>query len=254
MSPPEPTGLPPAHPFAQDYFHRGPYAQVSCRKYSQYWWSNRFYARLVRRHSPAPAGEHPRLLEIGCGMGHLLAWLAPDYEVHGSDINEWALEEARQVVPQGHFALLSAEDLSAYPQAHFQVLIAKHVVEHLPHPEQAVAEMSRVLSPGGLLLLATPNLDSPMRLRKKEQWIGYQDPTHISLRPPAEWLELLRQHGLAPYKVFSDGFWDAPYVRGLPTRLQKLIFGLPGGLQAVFGWSIIPLRWGESLIALARRR
>ena len=165
-----------------------------------------------------------------------------------------ALEEARQVVPQGHFALLSAEDLSAYPQAHFQVLIAKHVVEHLPHPEQAVAEMSRVLSPGGLLLLATPNLDSPMRLRKKEQWIGYQDPTHISLRPPAEWLELLRQHGLASYKVFSDGFWDAPYMRGLPTRLQKLIFGLPGGLQAVFGWSIIPLRWGESLIALARRR
>jgi SAM-dependent methyltransferase len=250
MSTPKPTGAPQAHPFDQDYFQRGPYAQVSFRKYSQYWWSNRFYARLVSRHVPSGG----RVLEIGCGMGHLLTWLEKDHQVFGSDINAWALEQARKNVPQGDFALLSAEDLSAYPAAFFQVVVAKHVVEHLPHPEQAIAEMSRVLAPGGLLLLATPNLDSPMRLRKKEQWIGYQDPTHISLKPPAEWLALLRQHLLAPDKVFSDGFWDAPYVRGLPVKLQKLIFGLPGGLQAVFGWSIIPLRWGESLIVLARRR
>lgn len=249
MTLPEPTPTPSEHPFDQAYFHSGPYADVSFQKYSQYWWSNRFYARLARKHGP----RQGRVLEIGCGLGHLLTWLAQDYEVYGSDINEWALAQARQNVPQGKFDLLSATDLSAYPAGHFQILIAKHVVEHLPQPEQAIAEMGRVLARGGLLLLATPNLDSPMRARKKEKWIGYQDPTHISLKPPAEWLRLLEQHGLAPKKVFSDGFWDAPYLPVLPTRLQKLIFGLPGGLQAIFGWSMIPLQWGESLIVLARR-
>jgi hypothetical protein len=56
---------------------------------------------------------------------------------------------------------------------------------------------------------------------------------------------------LQPRKVFSDGFWDAPYLPIIPTPVQKLFYGLPGGLQAILGWSIIPLRMGESLIVLA---
>lgn len=244
--PPSPSN----HPFDEKYFKSGPYARVSFAKYSQYWWSNRFYALLVRRHAPRGG----RALEVGCGLGHLLTWLAADYAVVGTDINEWALEQARQNVPQGQFSLQSAEDLSAFEDGSFNVIIAKHVVEHLPQPEHSVREMCRVLAPGGLLVLATPNLDSPMRQWKKERWIGYQDPTHVSLKPPAEWLSLLRQHSLQPRKVFSDGFWDAPYLPLLPTKLQKLFFGLPGGLQAILGWSIIPVRMGESLIVLASKK
>jgi SAM-dependent methyltransferase len=245
------TPLPPQneHPFNEEYFQSGPYAQVSFGKYSQYWWSNRFYALLARRHGP----KRGSVLEIGCGLGHLLTWLTDRYAVVGSDINEWALEQAQKNVPQGQFVHQSAEDLSAFEDEVFDIVIAKHVVEHLEQPEQAIQEMSRVLSSGGLLVLATPNLDSPMRERKKEAWIGYQDPTHISLKMPAEWLGLLRKHGLQPQKVFSDGFWDAPYVSWLPVKLQKLLFGAPGGLQAILGWGMIPLRMGESLIVLARK-
>jgi len=90
-----------------------------------------------------------------------------------------------------------------------------------------------------------------MRQRKKEGWIGYKDPTHINLKPPEEWLAVLRQHGLLPRRVFSDGFWDAPYFPLVPAFIQKLLLGAPGGLQAILGWSIIPLRMGESLIVLA---
>jgi SAM-dependent methyltransferase len=154
-------------------------------------------------------------------------------------------------VPQGQFALLSADELFAFPEAVFDIVVAKHVVEHLSQPERAVSEMSRVLKAGGLLILATPNLSSPMRKHKKTHWIGYKDPTHISLKPPEEWLASLQHSGLQPRKVFSDGFWDAPYIPIVPTLLQKLFFGAPGGLQAILGWSIIPLRMGESLIVLA---
>jgi len=235
------------HPFDESYFKTEAYAQVSFEKYSQYWWSNRFYALLARRNAP----KRGRVLEVGCGLGHLLTWLVDRYSVYGTDINDWALSQARLNVPQGHFVLQSAENLGAFTDQSFQIVIAKHVVEHLPQPEMAIAEMSRVLAPDGLLLLATPNLDSPMRARKQEGWIGYKDPTHISLKPPAEWLSYLRTNGLQIRRVFSDGYWDAPYVSGLPIKLQKLLFGAPGGLQAVMGWSIIPLRMGESLIVLA---
>lgn len=239
----------PSHPFDESYFRTEAYSQVSFARYSQYWWSNRFYAHLAQRFGP----PHGRALEIGCGLGHLLGWMVDRYQVYGTDINSWALSQARRNVPQASFVLASAEDQGIFPDGSFQVVVAKHVVEHLPHPERAVAEMGRLLTSGGILLLATPNLDSFMHPVKKENWIGYKDPTHISLKPPAEWIGMLRQSHLVPRKVFSDGFWDAPYVPVLPVRLQKLLFGAPGGLQAILGWSMIPLRMGESLIVIARK-
>jgi SAM-dependent methyltransferase len=237
-------------PFDETYFKTAAYADVSFARFSQYWWSNRYYAMLARRHGP----RQGNVLEVGCGLGHLLGWLARRYRVFGTDINSWALSQARRNVPQGYFALLSADDLGAFSGESFQIVIVKHVVEHLQAPEKAIAEMSRVLAPGGLLLLATPNLDSWMRFVKKERWIGYKDPTHISLKTPAAWIGRLRASGLQPRKVFSDGFWDAPYLPALPAGLQKFLFGWSGGLQALLGWSIIPVRMGESLIVLADKR
>jgi ubiquinone/menaquinone biosynthesis C-methylase UbiE len=237
------------HPFNKEYFSTGPYDGVDFSRYSQYWWSNRYYALLARHHGP-PRGK---VLELGCGMGHLLSWLVDRYQVIGADINPWALAQARQNVPEGQFLLQSGDEPYAFPDEVFDIVVAKHVVEHLSHPEQAIAEMSRVLKPGGLLVLATPNLSSPMRMRKKERWIGFKDPTHISLKPPEEWISALSRHGLKPRRKFSDGFWDAPYIPLVPSLLQKLFFGAPGGLQAILGWSIIPLRMGESLIVLAEK-
>jgi SAM-dependent methyltransferase len=207
-----------------------------------------FYARLARRYGP----KEGRVLEVGCGLGHLLGWLSSHYQVYGIDINAWALSQARRNFPKGHLRSLCRRP-GHLPAGSFQIVIAKHVVEHLPHPEQAIAEMSRVLSPGGLLLLATPNLDSPMRRVKKEHWIGYKDTTHISLKPPVKWLTTLEGQRFQVRRVFSDGFWDAPYVPLIPASLQKIVFGAPGGLQAILGWGIIPLRMGESLIVLADR-
>jgi SAM-dependent methyltransferase len=233
--------------FNQDYFSSEAYAKVSFDRYSQYWWSNRYYAKLVRKYGPRSG----RVLEIGCGLGHLLEWLVDHYDVYGTDINPWALFEASKNVPEGKFLLLSAIDLGVFPDEVFQVVIAKHVVEHLSDPECAIAEISRVLVPGGLLLLATPNTASIARSAKKSGWIGYQDPTHISLWSPDKWINSLRINHLKPRKVYSDGFWDAPYVTWLPASIQKVLFGAPGGVQAVLGLSVIPLRMGESMIALA---
>ena len=235
--------------FDQDYFSSDAYSEVSFERYSQYWWSNRYYASLVKKFGP----KSGRVLEIGCGLGHLLGWLVNRYEVYGTDINPWALWDASKNVPYGNFLLLSAEDLGVFPDEIFQVVIAKHVVEHLPEPENALGEISRVLRPGGLLLLATPNTSSIARSVKKDDWIGYKDPTHISLLSPDMWISALEGSHFKPRKAYSDGLWDAPYISWLPTSIQKVLFGAPGGIQAILGWSVIPLRMGESLIVLAEK-
>jgi SAM-dependent methyltransferase len=240
---------PESSPFDKTYFSSGTYEKVSFGPGSQYWWSNRFYARLVRRYGP-PSG---RLLEVGCGLGHLLANLAPRYETYGIDVNDWALEQAAANAPAARLRLGTAEDLSPFSDGFFQAVVAKHVVEHLPRPEEAAAEFARVLAPGGLAIVSTPNLDSPMRKRKGREWIGYRDRTHVSLRSPSEWISILGEAGLSARRVVSDGFWDPPYVRGIPVRLQKMLFGAPGGAQAILGFPFLPLRWGESIILILRR-
>ncbi len=234
--------------FDEKYFSTHTYADVSFGKFSQYWWSNRFYAMLARRY-----GKHgTRLLEVGAGLGHLVGQLEDTFQTWGIDINHWAVKQSKSVVRKTALHTASAEELP-FADGVFGVVIIKHIVEHLPHPAKALAEISRVTAPGGLLILATPNLDSLLRPWKGDRWIGFQDPTHISLKPPADWLRLIQMVGYRPLRVFADGFWDVPYIPLIPKQIQKLFFGSLGGFQAITGLVFLPMRWGESVIILARK-
>lgn len=235
-------------PFDEKYFSTHTYANITFAKYSMYWWSNRFHAMLARRYGRREA----RLLEVGSGMGHLVGQLEDTFETYGMDVNHWAVKQSKSVVNQTNLQTASAQELP-YQDGAFNVVIIKHIVEHLPDPEMAIREIGRVTETGGVLILATPNLDSLLKPWKGERWIGYQDPTHISLKPPAEWLGYIRSAGFRPVKVFSDGFWDVPYIRFVPNQIQKLFFGSLGGFQAITGWVFLPLRWGESILVIAKK-
>ena len=235
-------------PFDENYFSTHTYADITFAKYSMYWWSNRFYATLARRYGKRGA----RFLEVGSGMGHLTGQLEDTFETFGMDLNHWAVKQSKAVVERSSLQTASAQELP-YQDGVFNVVIIKHIVEHLPDPALALREIGRVTEPGGTLILATPNLDSALKPWKGDRWIGYQDPTHISLKRPAEWLELVRRAGFTPLKVFSDGFWDVPYIRYVPKQLQKLFFGSLGGFQAITGLVFLPVTWGESVIMIARR-
>lgn len=235
-------------PFDQNYFSTNTYEKVSFKKYSQYWFSNRFYAILARRNGKTGG----RLLETGCGLGHLVGQLERSFETYGMDINPWALAQAKETAPRSVLFTGSAQEMP-FPDGYFDVIISKHVVEHLPEPEKAIIECGRLLGPGGVLLLATPNLDSVLKPLKGKKWIGYQDPTHISLRKPDEWREMITSAGMQVNLAFSDGCWDVPYIPVIPAIAQKFIFGSLGGLQAVTGVVFNPSTWGESIIFIAKK-
>jgi SAM-dependent methyltransferase len=235
--------------FDENYFSSHTYADITFARYSMYWWSNRFYAMLARRYGRRGA----RLLEVGSGMGHLTGQLEDTFETFGCDINHWAVKKSKEVVNQSLLQTASAQEIP-FRNNSFNVVIIKHIVEHLPDPQKAVNEIGRVTEPGGTLILATPNLDSLLKPWKGGKWIGYQDPTHISLKRPSEWVDMIRSADFSPLKVFSDGFWDVPYVRFVPAVMQKLFFGSLGGLQAITGLVFLPMRWGESIIVIARKQ
>ena len=193
------------------------------------------------------------LLEIGSGLGHLVGQLEDSFETYGLDVNYWAVHQSKSVTQTTSLQTASAQDL-AFADHSFNVVIIKHIVEHLPDPQKAINEIGRVTETGGTLILATPNLDSLLKPWKGDAWIGYQDPTHISLKRPAEWLSLIEGAGFTIERVFADGFWDVPYIPIVPSPIQKLTFGSLGGFQAITGFVFLPMRWGESIMVIAEKK
>ena len=120
--------------FDEKYFTTHTYKGVSFARYSQYWWSNRFYAILARRYGKPGA----RMLEIGSGLGHLAGQMEGTFKTFAADINHWALIQSKPIAPHTSLQVASAEDLP-FAEGAFGLVIIKHVVEHLPHAEKAIA-------------------------------------------------------------------------------------------------------------------
>jgi SAM-dependent methyltransferase len=106
---------------------------------------------LVRRHLPPPA----RLLEISCGHGELLTTLRDaGYDVRGTNFSRYPATAGAPPVDSGVDWLRGLP----YEDASFDGVIAVDVIEHISDHHRAVAEVARVLKPGGCSFLLTPNI------------------------------------------------------------------------------------------------
>lgn len=111
--------------------------------------------------------EDGEVLEVGCGPGLLwssIAPLLPHVRLTLTDLSEGMLDEARRVVdPIGSVNLVAAQACDAqdlpFPDAAFDVVVANHMLYHVPEPARAARQFARVLRPGGTLLAATNGPD-----------------------------------------------------------------------------------------------
>jgi SAM-dependent methyltransferase len=226
-------------------------ARYRYRPTTPYYWSTRYYARLLQRHLRPAAGTRPRVLEVGCGVGHVAHHLSRACSIYGLDISTVALREARRVAPAAHLVQAGAERLP-FAAASFDGALARHVLEHLSEPQPAIAELRRVLRPDAPLIAAMPNPRSVTRPLKGARWIGWRDPTHVSLLTPAQWQQLFERSGFVVVRCWSDGLWDVPYLPFVPALLQLPLFALPAALQVLTTGSFLPVPLGESVIFLLR--
>ncbi len=103
-----------------------------------------------------------RVLDFGCGCGRTIRWFlddAPDFsgvEFHGADIDVDAIEWCKKNFRGGRFQSNEPEPPLPYPAEHFGVVYCFSVFTHLDEVMQDLwlVEMSRILNPGGLLLLS----------------------------------------------------------------------------------------------------
>jgi SAM-dependent methyltransferase len=126
-----------------------------------------FAARLV-------AGA--RVLDCGCGTGYGSAELAARAaSVVGADLSSEAVAYAREhfSLPNLRFEQASCSSLP-HPPASFDMVVGFEVIEHLVHWREFLAEVRRVLAPGGCFVVSTPN-----RLYYTESRAGVSNPFHV---------------------------------------------------------------------------
>ncbi|MGE4158388.1 MAG: class I SAM-dependent methyltransferase [Planctomycetota bacterium] len=104
---------------------------------------------------PDPPRE---ILDVGCATGRPLDILCRLLDTRGSgtDVNPHALEKARAAFPERDF-LLMKDGILPFADASFDHACCHHVIGHVPSPSDLLAEILRVLRPGGTLSVITPN-------------------------------------------------------------------------------------------------
>ena len=107
---------------------------------------------LLRR--AIPPGS--RVLDLGCAFGYGTARIARYYDTDGLDASPDYIRRARRAVPNARFTLGAAAHLP-YPDAHFDAVVLLDVLEHVADERAVVAEIARVLRPGGLLVVSVPH-------------------------------------------------------------------------------------------------
>ena len=117
------------------------------------------WQRWLFEHLPLSAGKS--VLELGCGPGNLWALnldrLPPNLDLTLSDFSSGMLEEARNRLNgmlDMHYEVIDAQNIP-YPVAAFDLLIANHMLYHVPDRHMALREINRVLKPRGYFCAST---------------------------------------------------------------------------------------------------
>ena len=182
---------------------------------------------LERVQECVAATDQGAVIDVGCGRGEWLELLEEcGIAAHGYDLNRIAVEESRARGLDVRFAD-ALEALSTLPDNSCSVITGFHIIEHLPFEilVRLFDHSLRVLRPGGLLIVETPNPANLVVAAEK----FYFDPTHRNPLPFELTSYLLESRGFGSVEIepLHPVDWHAPqhYDDPMLAYLQDKLFG-----------------------------
>ncbi len=171
-----------------------------------------------------------RLLDVGCAYGFLLEEAARrGWQPQGVEVSTEAARHSHAAcgVPVFNGTLRDA----AFPDEAFDAVVMNDVIEHMPDPAAEIREVHRILQPGGLFILHTPNEASPWHWLMGRHWIHLKPEEHLYYFSPRTLSTMLAACGFeVVYARPRSKMTNAAYIVGV---LGKSAPWLGRGLAAV---------------------
>lgn len=142
--------------------------------------------------------ETGRILDVGCGSGHFLkVAIEGGWNAHGTEIAQGAFEQLSKLGIKSFCGTLESAN---YETGFFDVVYCSEVIEHLLEPMRLLRESARIIRPGGVLYLTTPNFNSLSRKLLGSRWRAISK-EHICYFTPASLSRAIRQSGFGKIEV-----------------------------------------------------
>ena len=169
------------------------------------------------------------LLDVGCGGGRLLNRMKKrGWRVEGTDFDAQATQKvtARYGI-KTHVGDLAQCEL---PANSFDVITMSQAIEHLYDPAATLRECLRILKPGGLLVMTTPNVDSLGAREFGAFWRGWEAPRHLHLFSVASLRRLTQRAGFEVIEARTYSAGAAVVYRVSRTNRQARKLSWPDEL------------------------
>ncbi|GHV73990.1 hypothetical protein AGMMS49940_12920 [Spirochaetia bacterium] len=169
----------------------------------------------IMRTNTAP----PSVLDIGCATGALLATLRDrGWACTGAEISPSAEYARKRGLDVRDRILEENEFPDASANAGFDLVLASHLIEHLNDPASFVAEVHRILKPGGDFIVTTPNIDGFQARLFGGRWRSAIF-DHLYLFSIKTLSRLLTEHGFAIERVRT---WGGLAAGTAPAALKRI--------------------------------
>jgi len=224
-----------------------------------------YFQKLIKK-----KGKNIDILDIGCGNGYHLFALHSRFDLSNSrltgiDMDELDLVYAEKIkeelsIQNVQFQQADATNINL-PNDSYDLILCSEVLEHIPHPEECIAEIQRLLKPDGVAVITTPNDDNFMKkigyilklrfLRKKVIPKPPEPGGHISVKGIREWKRIIKAHDLTIEKCIRGSLiWGG----GDQYNRNRILFALVLIVDKIFDYIPFTMNICENFALQIRKR
>ena len=198
----------------------------------------------------------PKILDFGCGDGSMVQKFSENFATYGLEPET----EARNVGISKGLKIFSTTDEITRQALKFDAITLFHVIEHIYEPTQVINNLKKLLSPGGLCIVETPNsMDALLTLYECEQFQNFTYWSHhpmLHSRNSLEALfknsrfEVIENRGVQRYPIENHLYWLS---KGKPAGHEIWQGKFSAELDSLYASQLVEMGISDTLWLVAQK-